>query len=318
MSSVNREECRLLVLLGATASGKTRTGVALACILGGEIISADSRQVFRGMDLGTGKDLDEYGEIPHHLIDIRDAGEEFSVFDFQRAFLAAWETIRHRERFPLLVGGTGLYLDAVLRGYRLVEVPENPRLRRELATCSDEQLRQRLLRLKPRQHNTTDLEDRQRLIRAIEIAEGEARAAADLPPWPDLQPLVFGLRWDRQQLRQRIRRRLDERLAQGLVDEVRRLHAAGVDWSRLEYYGLEYRHIARYLQGQAGYNDMRQRLAGDIGRFAKRQETWFRRMERQGIRIRWVDGGNEPEHTIAGLLEEEGWQPAGPVLVRRR
>ncbi|TYO99228.1 tRNA dimethylallyltransferase [Geothermobacter ehrlichii] len=318
MSSETREECRLLALLGATATGKTRVGVFLARELGGEIISADSRQVFRGMDLGTGKDLEEYGEVPAHLIDIRDAGEEFSVFDFQRAFLAAWEDIRQRRRFPLLVGGTGLYLDAALRGYRLVEVPENPHLRRELAVCTDEQLRERLQKLKPHQHNTTDLEDRQRLIRAIEIAEGEAKATDSLPPWPAMRPLVFGLRWDRRKLRHRIRLRLEQRLKQGMIDEVRRLHANGVDWKRLEYYGLEYRHIARFLQGQTSYNDMLQRLAGDIGRFAKRQETWFRRMERQGIAIHWVNGEHDPERTIAELLEQEGWRAAGAVLVRQR
>ncbi|WP_305042725.1 tRNA (adenosine(37)-N6)-dimethylallyltransferase MiaA [Geoalkalibacter sp.] len=285
--------CNLLVVLGPTASGKTPLGVELARRFGGEIISADSRQVFRGMDLGSGKDLAEYGAVPHHLIDIRDAGGEFSVFDFQRAFLAAYADIRARGRLPVLVGGTGLYLDAVLRGYRLVEVPENPALRRELAALDVSALRARLQRLRPAQHNTTDVLERERLVRAIEIAEGEAAAAAALPPLPKIRPLVFGLRWDRARLRERIARRLRERLAQGMVDEVARLHAAGIPWERLEYYGLEYRFIARHLQGELGPEEMAQQLTTAIGQFAKRQETFFRRMERQGVEIHWVEGGGE-------------------------
>lgn len=293
----------LLVVLGPTASGKTRLGVALARRLGGEIISADSRQVFRGMDLGSGKDLAEYGDLRHHLIDIAEPGTEFSVFDFQRAFYAAFAQIRCRARLPVLVGGTGLYLDAVLRGYHLPEVPEDPALRKKLATLSDEHLRAHLLRIKPALHNTTDLRERERLVRAIEIAEGEASAGGDLPQRPLLHPLVFGVRWERAALRRQIVVRLHERLALGLVDEVQKIHCSGVPWERLEYYGLEYRFIARYLQGVINHDDMVQQLAIAIGQFAKRQETFFRRMERQGIEIHWVDGQGDAMSQVLQVLE---------------
>lgn len=297
----------LLVVLGPTASGKTRLGVALARRLGGEILSADSRQVFRGMDLGTGKDLSEYGEVPYHLIDIAESGDEFSVFAFQRLFLAAFEEVRGRGRLPVLVGGTGLYLDAVLRGYRLVEVPENPELRQELAVLGDEELHVRLKTLKPQQHNVTDLVDRDRLLRAIEIAEGETAAALDQPPFPELRPLVFGLQWERSELRRRITARLKERLAQGMVEEVRRLHEErGVPWEKLEFYGLEYRFIAAHLQGKLNTNDMFQKLNSAIHDFAKRQETWFRRMERQGTVIHWLDGAGEALGAALAVLEASG------------
>lgn len=293
----------LLVVLGPTASGKTRLGVALARRWGGEIISADSRQVFRGMDLGSGKDLAEYGDLPYHLIDIAEPGTEFSVFDFQRACYAAFAQILSRGRLPVLVGGTGLYLDAVLRGYHLPAVPDNPALREELAVLSDDRLRERLLRIKPALHNTSDLKDRERLLRAIEIAEGEVLAGHNLPARPPLHPLVFGVRWERAALRRRIAERLHERLALGLVDEVQQLHCSGVPWERLEYYGLEYRFIARYLQGLMSYDAMVQQLAIAIGQFAKRQETFFRRMERQGIEIHWVDGQADAISQVLQVME---------------
>lgn len=309
-------QCRLLTLLGATASGKTRAAVQVARTLGGEIISADSRQVFRGMDLGTGKDLAEYQEIPHHLIDIRNAGEEFSVFDFQRDFLQAWQLVCEREALPLLVGGTGLYLDAVLKGYRLIEVPPDPAWRQQLAGVTDTGLRTMLLELKPEQHNRTDLDDRQRLIRALEIARGEHAAASNLPSWPKLKPLVFGLRWDRAELRRRIRRRLLQRLEQGMLEEVESLHDSGVSWERLDYYGLEYRYLARHLRGELNRNDMVQQLAAAIGQFAKRQETWFRRMEKQGTLIHWLEGADDPGEALLARLKCDGWQRQGPLLVQ--
>lgn len=299
--------CNLLVILGPTASGKTRLGVAAARQFGGEIISADSRQVFRGMDIGTGKDLVEYGEVPYHLIDIAEAGSEFSVFDFQERFVAAFEDIRKRGRLPVLVGGTGLYLDAALRRYRLVKVAENPALRAELAGLSLEALQQRLLDLRPEQHNTSDLQDRSRLVRAIEIAEGE-RDAEPLP-LPAIEPLVFGVRFERPMLRRRITERLKQRLNQGLIEEVTALHQSGVSWDALEYYGLEYRLVAQHLQGLLNRNDMFQKLNSAIHQFAKRQETWFRRMEKQGVAIHWLDGAGDP---LAGLLRiaaERGLQP---------
>ncbi|HXV22134.1 MAG TPA: tRNA (adenosine(37)-N6)-dimethylallyltransferase MiaA [Desulfuromonadales bacterium] len=301
--------CNLLVILGPTASGKTRLGVAAARRLGGEIISADSRQVFRGMDLGTGKDLVEYGEVPYHLIDILEPGNEFNVFAFQQRFFEVLAEIGARGRLPVLVGGTGLYLDAVLKGYRLVEVPENPALRAELANLSLQELSERLQRRRPKQHNTTDLLDRHRLNRAIEIAEGEAVAEEKLPPRPELRPVVFGLRWARAELRRRISARLQERLEQGLVEEVAQLHAGGIAWERLEFYGLEYRFIARHLKGELGHSAMVQKLESAIHDFAKRQETWFRRMERQGISIHWLEGAGEPLQELLEIIHALDGQP---------
>jgi tRNA dimethylallyltransferase len=296
------KQCNLLVVLGPTASGKTRLAVGAARALGGEIISADSRQVYRGMDLGTGKDLSEYGEVPHHLIDILQPGEEFHLFAFLGRFAEVFAAIRGRGRLPVLAGGTGLYLDAVLRRYQLAAVPENPQLRLELAESSMAELAARLQLHRPALHNSTDLTDRARLLRAIEIAEGEADAVP-LPPLPELRPLVFGLRWERNELRRRITARLKERLAQGMVEEVEGLHVAGVPWETLEFYGLEYRFVARHLQGQLSRNDMVQKLCSAIHDFAKRQETWFRRMERNGVEIHWLDGAGAPLHELLALVE---------------
>lgn len=283
----------LLVILGPTASGKTRLGVGAARALGGEILSADSRQVYRGMDLGTGKDLAEYGDVPYHLIDLVEPGYEFNVFEFQRRFFEAFAEIAGRTRLPILVGGTGLYLDAVLRGYRLVEVPENPELRRQLAELSLDRLSARLLELRPKLHNTTDILERDRLIRAIEIAEGEQMADRHLPPPPELRPLIFGVQWERAELRHRITARLKERLGRGMIEEVERLHRQGVPYETLEFYGLEYRFIAQFLKGELNRNDLTQKLGSAIHQFAKRQETWFRRMERQGTQIHWLNGAGD-------------------------
>lgn len=289
----------LLVILGATASGKTALAVQVARALDAEIISADSRQVYRGMDLGTGKDLAEYAEVPFHLIDIAAPGSEYNVFTFQRDSFAAIENMRKRQKLPLICGGTGMYLDAVLRGYRLLEVAENPVLRDELHPLSDDQLRLRLRTLKPQLHNRTDLEDRARLVRAIEIAIGEATADAPPPP-PFCRPLVFGLRWPREELRKRIARRLEQRLEAGMIEEVAQLHEQGLSWQALEFYGLEYRFVAQYLQEQRSRDEMVEALRRAIGKFAKRQETFFRRMTKQGITIHWLDAGDNP---LAQLME---------------
>lgn len=291
----------LLVILGPTASGKTQLGVGIARLLSGEIISADSRQVYRGMDIGTGKDLAEYGNIPYHLIDVVSPGEEFNVFQFQRRFLDAAADIRARGRLPILVGGTGMYLDAVLRGYRLSEVPENPILRAELSPLSSELLAERLKQTTSRLHNTTDLLDRERLVRAIEIAAYEQSHQPE--PLPEFRPLLFGVRWDRDILRQRITDRLKERLSHGMIAEVERLHAEGVPWEKLEFYGLEYRYVAKHLKGELTANDMFQKLNSAIHDFAKRQETWFRRMERNGAVIRWLDGAGDPLAEALGILQ---------------
>jgi len=291
MGSVNR--FNLLTILGPTASGKTRLAVALAGELAGEIISADSRQVFRGMDIGSGKDMHEYGDVPYHLIDIMEPGEEFSVFAFQRLFIQAFEEITGRGNLPVVCGGSGLYLDAALRGYRLVEVPENAGLREELAKMGDAELAIMLRELRPGQHNSTDLIDRSRTIRAIEIARHEARHRADIEPFPAIRPLVLGIRWDRAELRRRITERLRQRLDSGMIEEVQRLHTMGVAWERLDYYGLEYRFVGAFLRGELTRNDMFQKLNSAIHAFAKRQETWFRRMEKHGVAINWVDGAGD-------------------------
>lgn len=291
-----------LVILGATASGKTALAVAAARRFHGEIISADSRQVYRGMDLGSGKDLAEYGDIPHHLIDIAPAGSEYNLFQFQRDCYTTIADLRRRNRLPIVCGGSGLYLDAVLKGYRLIEVPINPRLRQQIATWSDQQLRERLLALKPQQHNRTDLDERDRLVRAYEIARGETAAQNKEPfTW---SPLVFGLRWPRDLLRLRIAERLRIRVDLGLIDEVQGLHAAGVSWQQLDFYGLEYRYVARYLQGKLPLTDMLQNLTTAIGQFAKRQETFFRRMEKQGVSINWLDARHEPLAELCRFLDD--------------
>ncbi|HEY6008809.1 MAG TPA: tRNA (adenosine(37)-N6)-dimethylallyltransferase MiaA [Geobacteraceae bacterium] len=291
----------LLVVAGPTASGKTALGVELAARFAGEIISVDSRQVFRGMDLGTGKDLHEYGSVPYHLIDILDPGQEFSVYAFQRRFFAAFDEIRYRGRLPVAVGGTGLYLEAVLKGYRLTEVPENPALRQEVAALSLEDLTARLRNANPRLHNTTDLLERERLVRALEIALHEP--APEPEPAPDIRPFIIGIRWERSLLRQRITARLKARLEQGMIGEVEHLLANGVPPETLEYYGLEYRYIAAHLRGTFNRNDLFQKLNSAIHDFAKRQETWFRRMERNGTTIHWVEGAGEPMAEALELLD---------------
>ena len=293
----------LLVILGPTACGKTRVGVEVARVLNGEIISADSRQVYRGMDIGTGKDLEEYGSVPHHLIDIVDPGYEFNVFEFQRRFVEAFNGIQARGRIPVVVGGTGMYLDAVLRGYRLLEVPENPGLRRELAAFSLENLAARLKGANPKLHNSTDLLDRERLTRAIEIAESGREREQPPSLLPAIEPAVFGISWEREILRQRITKRLRERLNRGMIEEVKELVKKGASFETLEFYGLEYRFVAKFLRGELNRNDMFQKLNSAIHQFAKRQQTWFRRMERQGILIHWVDGNENPAGAILQKLK---------------
>jgi len=293
----------LLTILGPTASGKTRLAVALARECGGEIISADSRQVFRGMDIGAGKDLHEYGDVPYHLIDILDSGAEFSVFDFQRLFFSSFSDISERGNVPLLCGGSGLYLDAILRGYRMVAVPEDPVLRLELENRNADELAALLRELKPQLHNTSDLLDRSRTIRAIEIARHERERATRQEPLPHIRSLTIGIRWERSELRHRITERLRQRLQEGMIDEVRQLHEAGVTWERLNYYGLEYRFVGSYLQGALNFNDLFQKLNSAIHDFAKRQENWFRRMERHGTAIHWVAGDGDPLAEARRLLQ---------------
>ena len=294
----------LLVILGPTASGKTAVAVQVARDLDGEIISADSRQVYRGMDIGTGKDLREYGTISYHLMNIVDPGYAFNVFEFQRRFWEVFQDIRERGKIPLLVGGTGLYLEAVLKKYRMFEVPENPELRRALSSFSLPGLVDLLQTLQPTLHNITDLLDRRRLIRAIEIAKFQKEVDPRSSSLPTLSPLVFGIRWERKILRRRITDRLRKRLQEGMIEEVRALLQSGISHETLEFYGLEYRFVSQYLRGEIKFNDMFQRLNSAIHQFAKRQETWFRRMERGGIQIRWVEGAKEPAAAILHEIRE--------------
>ncbi len=292
----------LLVVLGPTASGKTRLGVALCKELSGEIISADSRQVYRGMDIGTGKDREEYGDIPAHLLDIAEPGEEFNLFAFQRLCLQKIDEIRGRNRLPVIVGGTGLYIDAILRRYRLAEVPVNPVLRTRLEKLDTETLAELLVQSHPAQHNTTDLCNRERILRALEIALGEAKAPV-LPDFPEIHPLVLGIRWQRETLKERIALRLRERLQQGMIEEVAGLAANGVPFEVLERYGLEYRFVSWFLQDKLSHEEMYQQLLHAIWDFSKRQMTWFRRMERLGVTIHWLDGENDPLAAARHIVE---------------
>lgn len=289
-----KEKYDLLAVVGPTACGKTSLAVDLALAIGNsEIISADSRQVYRGMDIGTGKDIAEYTRdgvtVPSHLIDIADAGEKYNLFEFQRDFLSAYEDIKSRGIFPIMCGGSGLYVESVLKGYRLLPVPENPALRSELETKSLEELTAILANYK-QLHNNTDTDNKKRAIRAIEIEEYYLSCPVEERSFPQLETLVIGVSVDREVRRERISRRLRERLENGMVDEVRRLLDSGLKPDQLIYYGLEYKYLTLYITGAMSYDDMVKGLEIAIHQFAKRQMTWFRGMEKRGTEIRWVDG----------------------------
>ena len=287
-------ECDLVCVLGPTASGKTRYAVALAremnrlagrqCV---EIISADSRQVYRGMDIGTGKDLSEYGEIPLHLTDIAEAGQKYNVFQYQHDFERVYEDIRSRGGIPLLCGGSGLYIEAVTCGYSLPDVPADAHLRAELEMEDMEALKARLASLRSL-HNVTDFDSKKRLIRAIEIAVYERDHPASTTSFLPKSTFYIGTLVSREERNARIDARLDARLEEGLVEEIRGLLDRGIPAEDLIYYGLEYKFVTLYLTGSLSYEQMRERLAIAIHQFAKRQMTWFRGMERKGIRIRWT------------------------------
>ena len=298
------------VVLGATATGKTALAVKLAQAKHGEIISADSRQVYRGLDLGTGKDLQEYGSIPYHLIDICDLSCEFTVFHFQQEVYRIFPQLIEKDALPIIAGGTGLYLDAILRGYELIPVPEDPALRKELASKTLPELQDMLIALKPDIHNKTDLEQPDRLVRAIEIAryrqEHPESAAVHLHNVPPIKPKIYGISFERSILRERIRRRLIARIDAGMIEETEQIHAQGYSWERLESLGLEYRFTAQYLQGKIESKEAYiEQLYRAIGQFAKRQETWFRRMERNGIEIEWIDGNEAAQLTATAITELE-------------
>lgn len=286
------EPYNLLTVLGPTACGKTTLAVALADRLHSGVISADSRQVYRSMDLGTGKDLAEYfvngHHVPYYLIDIVDAGYKYNVFEYQRDFLKVYDLLRADGRMPVLCGGTGMYLESVLRGYRLVEVPENKELRESLAGKSLEELTVMLKSYK-QLHNTTDVDTCKRAIRAIEIEEYYRTSGANVREFPKINSLTIGLDVSRELRRERITRRLHERLSQGMVDEVRAILASGVKPEDLIYYGLEYKYLTLYVIGELSYKEMVAQLEIAIHQFAKRQMTYFRGMERRGVSIHWID-----------------------------
>lgn len=281
----------LITILGPTATGKTALAAKLAYEFQGEIISADSRQVYRGMDIGTGKDLKDYEingiKIPYHLIDIIDPDEEFNLFLFLKDFYNAFRMIRDDKKTPFFTGGTGLFLDAVLHSYSLKEVQDQGSYTK-LNSLPVEELRERLLRLNPKLHNTTDILEKERIINAIMVAE--AREVSHSIKKEEINSLVIGVNVERQVVKQRITKRLKERLSGGMIEEVKSLVEKGLSYEKLNFFGLEYKLIGLYLQGQLSYNDMYQKLNSAIHDFAKRQMTWFRKMEREGIKINWIDG----------------------------
>lgn len=284
--------CDLITIVGPTASGKTAFAVTLAAELDTEIISADSRQIYRKMDLGTGKDIDEYvykgKRIPYHLIDIRDAGYKYNVYEFQHDFLEAYHSVREKGKLPVLCGGTGMYVESVLRGYKLLSVPENTELRERLAGKSISELEE-ILRSYKTLHNTTDIDTAKRAIREIEIQEYYSHCAPEETEMPVIDSLLIGIDVDRELRRSKISARLKKRFEEGMLDEVKELLDSGIAPEDLIYYGLEYKFMTLHLTGQLSYSEMYLQLETAIHQFAKRQMTWFRGMERRGFHIHWMD-----------------------------
>ena len=306
MFNWNPNGYNLITIVGPTAGGKTAVATNLAYAIDGEIISGDSRQIYKGMDLGTGKDLHDYKvkgkAIPYHLIDIVDAGYKFNVYEYQSQFVNAFNDINKRNTMPILCGGSGLYVEAAIRGYKLIEVPVNDELRAELATKSHEELEQMLASMK-KLHNDTDTDTLKRLIRAIEIEIYYASNPSFGIDYPNLKNIIFGIVFPRQQQRQRITERLRQRLNDGMIDEVKALLDNGVKPIDLIYYGLEYKWITKYIIGEISYNEMFNELNTAIHQFAKRQMTWFRRMERNGLTINWIDGNMPLESKLEYIFE---------------
>lgn len=296
----------LITILGPTASGKTTFAAHLAKAMNTEIISADSRQLYRGMDIGTGKDLVDYTvdgvEIPYHLVDIKDAGYKYSVFEFQRDFFKAFEQIREVGNLPILCGGTGMYIESVLRRYNLLDVAPNIPLREEL---KDKELQElvSILEAYKQQHNTSDTETRRRAIRAIEIAEYYATHEKEVNELPEIKPLVIGVDIERDLRRAKITNRLKSRLEEGMIDEVKGLMAQGCSPEDLIYYGLEYKFVTQHVIGELTFDEMFSKLEIAIHQFAKRQMTWFRGMEKRGIDINWIDATLPTEEKIVIVKE---------------
>jgi tRNA dimethylallyltransferase len=297
----------LLVVTGPTASGKTSLAATIAYIVGGEIVSADSRQVYRGMNLGTGKDYADYTingiTIPCHLIDIVDPGYKYNVFEFQRDFNKVYSDLKKRKVFPVVCGGSGMYADSIITGYKMYEVPPDTGLRIELEKKSIEELREILLTFKDL-HNNTDTESKKRLIRAIEIEHSSRNKAKPLNGFPKVKALLVGIMFDRETRRKRISERLKQRLNSGMVEEVKLLIEQGIDADTLIYYGLEYKYITFYLTGKISYEEMERDLEIAIHQFAKRQMTWFRGMERKGLKINWIEGELPMEEKVKIVLDK--------------
>ena len=302
---------RMITILGPTASGKTPVAARLATEIGGEIISADSRQVYRRMDIGTGKDLDDYvvdgHQIPYHLIDICEPGTKYNLFEYQQDFFDAYEDIQSRGVVPILCGGTGLYIEAVLKGYHLSPVPQNQELRDSLEGKSLVELTQMLTELKAKtgsnMHNTTDVDSCQRAIRAIEIETYNLQHPMPKRELPPVDSVIIGISIDRELRREKITRRLKARLDNGMVEEVKALLDEGIPAEDLIYYGLEYKFVTEYLTGQTSYDEMFTRLEIAIHQFAKRQMTWFRGMERRGFTIHWIDGSLPMEDKVSRIRQ---------------
>jgi tRNA dimethylallyltransferase len=299
----------MITILGPTASGKTTVAAKLASFVDGEVISADSRQVYRSMDLGTGKDYDDYIvdglRIPYHLVDIRDAGYEYSIFEFRRDFLNAYNDILAKEKRPILCGGSGMYLEAVLGGYAMADVPHNAILRQSLSLLSDEVLTERLSLLK-KLHSTTDTSDRERMYRAIEIEEFHRAHPDKVTRQPGIKSTIFGISQVRNVLRERITKRLQQRLDAGMIEEVRTLLDSGLAPARLKMYGLEYKYLTMFVTGELEYDEMFRLLNTAIHQFAKRQMTWFRRMERNGFVIHWLDGSLPADELVSQIISISG------------
>ena len=296
----------MITILGPTASGKTDIAAHLAAELSAEIISADSRQVYRRMDIGTGKDLADYvvdgKRVPYHLIDIVEPGTKYNLFEYQRDFLEAYNDIRNRGKNVILCGGTGLYIESVLKGYRLIPVPENKELRHELEGKSLLELTSILERLKAENssnmHNSTDVDTSKRAIRAIEIEMAYKEAHVEERTFPKIDNVIIGVGIDRDLRRMKITRRLDQRLQDGMVDEVKSLLDSGIPADDLIYYGLEYKFVTEYILGKSTFEEMHRSLEIAIHQFAKRQMTWFRGMERRGFTIHWIDAADSMEEKI--------------------
>jgi tRNA dimethylallyltransferase len=299
----------IIVITGPTATGKTRLAALVAARLGSEVISADSRQIYRGMDIGTGKDMSDYfvegREVKCHMVDIVDAGYRYNVFEYQRDFLKVYESMRSRGLLPVVCGGSGMYVDSIVSGYRLIQVPVNDQLRHELEGKTLPELTDILSGYK-RLHNKTDVDTIKRAVRAIEIEEYYGNENVTETSFPDINPLIIGIMFDRDTRRERISRRLRERLEGGMIQEVQRLLDSGIHPDDLIYYGLEYKYVTLYLLGTMTYGEMFTKLETEIHRFAKRQMTWFRGMERKGIEICWIDGALPEEEKVATVMRLMG------------